>query len=349
MSCLAEERFVEIQERGGLTATRPDERTHLEACDACRESWAMVAAAGDVLVAARPKGVFKGRLFPVLVAAAMLLTIVGVIVVRSLPAPVVKPQDPIVLFLEGKPEAREALLQQGRKALPALVAARPKFKAAGKLQALQDLMFEIKVAAVKQDPDGLAVYRKLDSLKIDLAFESSRLEDILGFVRDFSGLNIVLDPTIEGGVVDTFNVRDTSMRASLEILCAVKELDYDLRYGVLFVSAPLRLWSTDKGVGLPAANAWTTQVLAGPDAEIAAKLRAIRLTTDMQNAALRSVAEYFQEISGVRIEVAPLIAEAPISIRVADGTMGNVLAILTLPRGWEVRIQDGAVRIAADR
>lgn len=347
MSCLAEDRFVELLEGGGLDATRPEERVHLEACDACRESWATVAAAGEVLTAARPKSAVKGRLFPVLVAAAMLLTIVGVIVVRSIPPRVAEAPDQIALFLEGKPEARETLLRAGRKALPALVAARPRFKVAGKLQPLLDLMFEIKFA--NQDPETRAIAKKLDTMKIDFAFENTALEDILGFARDFTGLKIILDPTVRGGVVDTFQMQNTSIRGAFEILCAVKDLDYDLRYGVLFFTTPLRLWSTDKGVGLPAANTWTTQVLAGPDAEIAAKFRTIRITIDMQNAPLRSVADYLREICGFGFEVAPLIAEAPISVSLADAPLADALAILTLPRGWDVRVQDGAVRIAADR
>ena len=55
MNCLADERFIEILDRGGLDATRPDERVHLESCDGCRDSWASVAAAADVLAESRPK------------------------------------------------------------------------------------------------------------------------------------------------------------------------------------------------------------------------------------------------------------------------------------------------------
>ncbi|HEV3026693.1 MAG TPA: hypothetical protein VG457_03930, partial [Planctomycetota bacterium] len=48
----------------------------------------------------------------------------------------------------------------------------------------------------EEDPDILAINRKLDTMKIDLAFENTKLEDILAFIRDFSGLNIILDAAV---------------------------------------------------------------------------------------------------------------------------------------------------------
>ena len=123
MNCLAEERFVELLDRGGLRAGRPEERQHLDACETCRESWASVAAAAEVLVEARPQSVSRlGRIIPLVSAAALLLTIIGVILFRQTCSPVTKPaQDPLKAFVEGTPEemkdARAALLKMGRKSL----------------------------------------------------------------------------------------------------------------------------------------------------------------------------------------------------------------------------------------
>ncbi|HUR38996.1 MAG TPA: hypothetical protein VM222_05860, partial [Planctomycetota bacterium] len=52
----------------------------------------------------------------------------------------------------------------------------------------------------EEDPDILAINRKLDTMKIDLAFENTKLEDILAFIRDFSGLNIILDAAVRDKV-----------------------------------------------------------------------------------------------------------------------------------------------------
>jgi hypothetical protein len=343
MNCLADERFIEILDRGGLDATRPDERVHLESCEACRESWASVAAAADVLAESRPKAA-RGRLVPLTVAAAMLFTIVGLIVWKSAPV-VVQPKDPVVLLLEGTPEevrsAREALLKQGRKAIPVLVAARPKFKGSARLQSLRDLIFDLKRASVQQDPDAVAVFKKLESVRVDLSFENTRIDDILGFIRDFSPMNILLDPGVDGGMVDKYDMKDATLRNCLEVLCAVRELDFDYRYGVVFLSSPMRLWSLDPGVGLPTANAWERQILAGADAAAADKIRSIRITVDMQNAPLNSLADYLGEISRIKITTDPAIADQPVSVKVMDVTLDRALQLMTLPRGWDLRIEDG--------
>jgi hypothetical protein len=351
MNCLAEERFVEILDGGGLDATRPDERAHLESCENCREAWATVAAAGEILAEARPKSA-RARLVPVMIAAAMLLTIVGVIVWKSSTA-VEKPRDPIVMLLEGTPEdvqkAREALLKQGRKAIPMLVAARPKFKGSARFQALQDVIFDLKRAAVQQDPNAVEAFKRLESMKIDLSFDGTKFEDILSFLRDFSRLNFHLDPTIDAGIVDQFGVKDVSMRYCLEVLCAVKDLDFDYRYGIVFLSTPLRLWSQDPAVGIPTANAWETQILAGDDAAVAAKVRSIRITLDMQKAPLPAMADYLTEISGIPFKLDPSISNQTVTLHQQDVRLIQLLQLMTLPGGWDVRIADGAVHLVPRR
>jgi len=350
MSCLAEERFVELLDQGGLDATKPEEQAHLETCESCRDSWATIAAAGEVLVEARPRSASRAsRLIPMIAAAAMLLTIIGVVALKKIPSTTKPMQDPLAMFLEGNPEesrrGAEALKKSGRKSLPGLVAARPKLKGSARFQALQDLIWDIKLAAAAQDPAESAIFRKLETMKIDLAFENTRVEDILAFVRDFSGLNLVLDPTVDAGIVDKYSVKDFSLRASLEVLCAVKELDFDLRYGVVFFSRPLRLWSTDPAVGLPASNEWTKQILSPPDAGIPEKLRLVRITIDMQNSPYSAIADYLKEITGVTFKVGKGISETPVTLKVQDLYLRQALELLTLPYGREIRIEEGSVLI----
>ena len=84
MSCLAEDRFIELLDQGGLEATKPGERAHLESCEACRDSWAGVAAAAEVLADARPRSSGRSaRWVPLGAAAAMLLVVLGVIAILA--------------------------------------------------------------------------------------------------------------------------------------------------------------------------------------------------------------------------------------------------------------------------
>ena len=351
MSCLAEDRFVELLDQGGLDATNPDEQAHLEACDACREAWATVAAAGEVLAEARPRSTGRaGRWIPLAAAAAMLLAIFGAIATMKTPSPVTTPEkDPLVLFLEGSTgeevkKGREALLQSGRKALPGLAAVRPRFKGNSRYDAIQSLMWDIRIAGAKQDPDQAAIVQKLDTMRIDLSFENTRVEDILAFIRDFSGLNLVLDPTLDAGEVEKYAMKNNSLRECLEVLCAVKDLDFDLKYGVVLVSKPMRLWSTDPKIGLPDANAWTKQDLNAVDLALADKIRLMRVTVDMQNAPPTSIASYLSAIGEMATGLKS-ISDGPISIKASDLRLSHFLEVLTLTRGWDVRIENGAVVI----
>jgi type II secretory pathway component GspD/PulD (secretin) len=85
-------------------------------------------------------------------------------------------------------------------------------------------------SGVDEDPDILAINRKLETMKIDLAFENTKLEDILAFIRDFSGLNIVVDAAVQANVdpnkTITFKVKDLVLKNVLKLLLAQLQLDY---------------------------------------------------------------------------------------------------------------------------
>jgi hypothetical protein len=175
-------------------------------------------------------------------------------------------------------------------------------------------------------------------MKVDFQFENTQLGDILSFFRDVSGLNFVLDPSLDPGIVKEFKVQNMTLRSALDILCAVKGLDFDFRYKVVFLSTPMRIWSTDPKVGLPSANHWTKQTSAPGDAAVGDKLRAILFTIDMQNAPMSS-------ISGIKFKAEPAIAGQPIRLKAGDLTLNHVLELLTLPLGWDARIDNGTVVI----
>jgi type II secretory pathway component GspD/PulD (secretin) len=84
----------------------------------------------------------------------------------------------------------------------------------------------------EEDPDILAINRKLDTMKIDLAFENTKLEDILAFIRDFSGLNIILDAAVRDKVDPdkpvTFKVKDLVLKNVLKLLLSQFNLDYHI-------------------------------------------------------------------------------------------------------------------------
>ena len=351
MSCLAEERFVELLDQGGLEASSPEEGAHLRDCQACRDSWATVAAAGEVLAQAGIRG--TGRLVRAipLVAAAMLLATIAVIVIRHAPPSAATPvKDPLRLFLEGSPDeaksAREALLKSGRKALPGLVAARPRLRTSLRFGEIQDLIWTLKIGGAQRTPDE-AVIRKMENIKLDLAFENAGLNDILAYLRSLTDINYVLDPAVDPGPVETLRVRNQSLRSGLETLCLVKDIDFDFRYGVVFLSRPMRLWSTEPGVGLPESNVWTTQELDPAGWEVASRLPKNPVTLDIQNSPLSAVAQYISEISGIPIQLPEALGETMVTLKVQNTPLVHLVELLTLPRGWDARIEGRSLVIFA--
>ena len=88
-----------------------------------------------------------------------------------------------------------------------------------------------------------AIRRKLQTLRIDMAFEKTKLEDILAFVRDFTGLNILIDASLRGDEIDldkllAFKVKDIKLEGALKLLLYPLGLQYRVtREHVVLITA----------------------------------------------------------------------------------------------------------------
>ena len=91
--------------------------------------------------------------------------------------------------------------------------------------------------AVRKEPIALALpageacaERILETMKIDIAFEDAKLEDILGFIRDASGLNLIVDARVRDRIDPdrkvTFKVKDLVIRNVLKLLLLPVDLEY---------------------------------------------------------------------------------------------------------------------------
>ena len=101
------------------------------------------------------------------------------------------------------------------------------------------------VADIAQDPEVLAINNKLETMKIDMGFEAATLDDIVAFIRDFSGLNIIIDASVrDGGEADldkeiSFKVRDLVLKNVLKLLLPQFGLDYHVtEYRVVMITTP---------------------------------------------------------------------------------------------------------------
>ena len=97
--------------------------------------------------------------------------------------------------------------------------------------------------AAQEDEDILAIQQTLEKTKIDMGFDSSKLEDIVAFIRDFTNLNIVIDETIRDTVdlekTITFKVKDLVLKNVLKLLLSQFGLDYQITpEKVVFITTP---------------------------------------------------------------------------------------------------------------
>lgn len=100
--------------------------------------------------------------------------------------------------------------------------------------------------SISDDQDMLAIERKLDTMKIDLAFENTKLEDILAFVRDFSGVNILLDAEVRDRFDPdqsvSFKVNGMALKHALRLLASFQNLEYVVTdEHVVFLTTPSRM------------------------------------------------------------------------------------------------------------
>ena len=75
-----------------------------------------------------------------------------------------------------------------------------------------------------EDPEIQATTRKLCSMQIDAAFEETPLDDIVAFLRDYSGLNVLLDAAMRDKIdCDrrlTVRLRNLVLADALQLVCA---------------------------------------------------------------------------------------------------------------------------------
>src|SRR5688572_5978130 len=82
------------------------------------------------------------------------------------------------------------------------------------------------------DPEVLALNRQLDTIKMDLDFQNQRLEDMIAYIREFTGLNIFIEQNL-GDKFDpskqvTFRVRGIVLRTAMKLMLDQFELDYTI-------------------------------------------------------------------------------------------------------------------------
>jgi type II secretory pathway component GspD/PulD (secretin) len=90
------------------------------------------------------------------------------------------------------------------------------------------------------DPRYGEIKRKLDTMKVTVDFKDSAFEDALSFLRDFSGLNIVVDAEVSSKLSPdqlkvNLRVKDLVLKSCLKLMLSSKDLTAIYKEGVIVV------------------------------------------------------------------------------------------------------------------
>ena len=90
------------------------------------------------------------------------------------------------------------------------------------------------------DPRKAEVVRKLSSMKISMDFQDRPMEEVLAFLRDFSGLNIVVDAEVSTSLGEdqlkiTMRVKELTLKSVLKLMLSSKNLTATYKEGVILI------------------------------------------------------------------------------------------------------------------
>lgn len=329
-------------------APRPD---HADECPECAASVERLEAELALLRRAEARvaptrGSSRGwRRLPLALAAAILMGVLGWILGgpdgSTSPGDAKRSSQPDLVsrFLDGTPEeserAREELLRRGPLALGSLAEARRKRPDAERADALSALIFELKTREAGER--GGELFRKLDRTRITVDMRRAPLSAVLDYLRQISELSIQIEDSQEA--VD-LQLTDAPLRQALDHLGRLTKLDYAYRWGGLYLAAPEKLWGP---AALPLANRWRTQVHGAASQASARSLETMKADLAFESTAAADVISFLREFSSLNVLLEKADALPALSFKMKDAPLGHVLERITLPYGYDVRIEEGAV------
>jgi len=89
-----------------------------------------------------------------------------------------------------------------------------------------------------QDPRKTEVINKLNSQRISLDFKDAPIEDVVNFLREFTGINFYIDPDIHAKLSEdqlkvTLKVKDLLLKSALKLMLTSKDMTAVYKEGVL--------------------------------------------------------------------------------------------------------------------
>jgi type II secretory pathway component GspD/PulD (secretin) len=106
--------------------------------------------------------------------------------------------------------------------------------------AILTLMAFAQEGGAETDPRKAEAVNRINTMKVSVDFTNTSLEEAIGFLRDFTGLNIIVDAEVykaqtEDQLKMTLKVKDLSLKSVLKLMLGSRELTAMYKEGVILV------------------------------------------------------------------------------------------------------------------
>ncbi len=273
------------------------------------------------------------------------------------PAAVEAAADPLLSELASAEAAvRDAaypkLLARGTAGLPALHEALSSI-ADEKARARARFCLEAAAQGLVETAD-LDVWMRVNGTQLDLDFQDTPIDEVFAFVRDLTGLNIILEAlpgAAEEGPTVTFRVKDLSLYSSIKLMCGLHGRVPVIHEGALVITSAERAAELQRLSEVRAGHARPAPPAAGA---VQQTLDRLKIALNFLDAPLPDVIEFLRQMSGLNFLIRPEVMSSPIaakgiSLQVRDLTLGRTLRLLCDTNGLSYEIVEEVVVISLKR
>jgi len=194
------------------------------------------------------------------------------------------------------------------------------------------------------EPDDKKVHETLLAARVDVNFQGQSLDDVLDRVRNETGLALMVDPEVRrtrdpDTLEVSMSISKIEARSFVAIVCESLNLDFDVRWGGVFLSTKGRLGQLRRyGMDPPPAGP-----MAKADAALRKRLVEKRVTFHLIATPVGRALQFLSTMGGFELEIEgnarDAMGEAEVTLKVANLTIRDALDAVLVPRGFLYRIE----------
>lgn len=225
-----------------------------------------------------------------------------------------------------------------------------------KTRARAEAALAAREAGVLDGPTA-RVWRQAHAQKIDVNFQDTPPGDILEFVRDLTGLNIVLDATrvdLAKVAPMTVSLRDLAVAHMLRLMAAQASMEVMFNEGAIVLTTPegakqMRAAAARRAEERAAGAAGKAEDPA--NAKVRATLEATRISLNFAGAPLSDVVAFLHDFAGLNMVIDAAsdedLGSRTVTLKASSLSLAGVLGLLCDTAGLEYAVENGVVMIRA--